>query len=318
VLSGSSLVYDLWITPTDRQLLLSSAVERHIVRWLVNSDVEIKVRRCFDAQRYEEALALLQAEISRSKDADWYCLYLAGQASRHLNRFKDAEEYLRSASQSPGGNHAAVFLALGIALQLQEKYGEACVAFLDGLALERDNDSILNSLAMTYRKMNRFEEALTTYEKALIGFFRRLAMSLNNSPNNPIVQHRNTQGQLWVSKAAEMAMFIAATIEGTSTVAFPTPESAEIEARTQSHKGLLWSVGQKDGKKTVVFLPNFFDTLRQQLRATPMYAVLLNNLGGVLAALQRKDDAQKCFLESIEFTPNGCEYPAPKYGLARL
>jgi tetratricopeptide (TPR) repeat protein len=176
----------------------------------------------------------------------------------------------------------------------------------------------LNSLALTYRKMNRFEEALESYEKALTGFCRRLAMSLCNNPNNPIIPYTDTRGQLWISKAAEMAMFVAATIEGTTTVAFPTGESAEIEARTKSHKGLLWTAGQKDGTKTVAFLPNFFDTFREQLRATPMYAILLNNLGGVLAALHRKEDARKCFLESIEFTPKGYEYPPPKYALARL
>lgn len=277
-----------------------------------------QVQRCFDEHRFDEALSLLKLEISRSPKPDWYSLYLAGQAARFLNRLQDAERYLRSAIDAGGNQCAEVFLGLGIVLQLQDKFGEACVAFVDALALEKENDAVLNSLALTYRKMNRLDDALATYERALTGFCRRLAMSLDNSPSNDIIGHADTKGQLWTSKAVEMAMFIAVTIEGTSALAFPTGETAALEARTKAHKGLLWTTQQANGKKTVVVLPNFFDTFRVQLRESRMYAVLLNNFGGVLAALGRKDDARKCFLESIEFTPAGFDYPAPRYGLTQL
>jgi tetratricopeptide (TPR) repeat protein len=277
-----------------------------------------QVRRCFDERRFDEALTLLELEIAHAPKPDWHSLYLAGQAARFLNRLQDAEKYLRSSITAGGHQRAEVHLGLGIVLQLQDKFGEACVAFVDALATEKDNDAVLNSLALTYRKMNRLEDALTTYEKALTGFCRRLAMSLDNSPSNPIIDYRNTTGQLWSSKAVEMAMFIAVTTEGTSAIAFPTGQSAEIEARTKAHKGLLWTVQQANGKKTVVILPNFFDTFREQLRESRTYAVLLNNFGGVLAALGRNDDARKCYLESIEFTPSSFDYPAPRHGLSQL
>jgi len=196
--------------------------------------------------------------------------------------------------------------------------GEACVAFVEALAIEKDNDSVLNSLALTYRKMNRLEDALATYEKALTAFCRRLAMSLDNRPSNRIVGYTDTKGQLWISKAVEMALFVAITTEGTSAVAFPTGESADHEAHTKAHKGLLWTVQQVNGNKTVVLLPNFFDTFRERLRESRTYAVLLNNLGCVLAALGRTDDARKCFSESIEFAPPGFDYPAPRHGLTQL
>jgi tetratricopeptide (TPR) repeat protein len=211
-----------------------------------------------------------------------------------------------------------VLLGLGIVLQLQDRLGEACAAFLDALAIEKDNHFVLNSLALTYRKMNRLEAALTTYERALTAFCRELAMSLDNNPNNVIVGHADTEGELWISKVIEMAMFVAVTIEGTSAVAFPSGESAELETRTKAHKGLLWTVQRANGAQTVVILPNFVDTFREQLRESRTYAVLLNNLGSVLAALGRRGDARKCFLESIEFTPPGFDYSAPRHGLAEL
>jgi len=280
--------------------------------------IQNQVRRCFDERRFDEALALLELEIAHGPKPDWHPLYLAGQAARFLNRLQDAEKYLRSATNASGNQRPEVLLGLGIVLQLQDKFGEACVAFVDALAIEKDNDAVLNSLALTYRKMNRLDDALATYEKALTGFCRRLAMSFDNSPNNNIIGHSDTKGELWTSKAVEMAMFVAVTIEGTSAVAFPTGESAELEARTKAHKGLLWTVQQANEKKTVVILPNFFDTFREQLRDSRTYAVLLNNFGRVHAALGRKQDAQKCFLESIEFTPSGVDYPAPRHGLTQL
>lgn len=284
----------------------------------MDQHIQNQIRRCFDERRFDEALTLLELEIVHTPKPDWHPLYLAGQAARFLNRIPEAEKYLRSAINAGGNQRAEVHLGLGIVLQLQNKFGEACVAFVDALAIEKDNDAALNSLALTYRKMNRLEDALATYEKALTGFCRRVVMSLDNSPINPIIDYRNTTGQLWSSKAVEMAMFIAVTMAGTSAVAFPTGQSAEIEARTKAHKGLLWKVQEASGKKTVVILPNFFDTFREQLRESRTYAILLNNFGGVLAALGRKDDARKCYLESIEFTPSGFDYPAPRHGLTQL
>lgn len=277
-----------------------------------------RVRHFFEEGRFDEASALLELEIARSPRPDWHTLYLAGQAARFLNRLQDAEKHLRSAINAGGDQWAEVLLSWGILLQIQKKYGEACVAFIDALAIEKDNFAVLNSLALTYRKMNRLEDALATYEKALTAFCRQLVMSLDNSPNNAIVGYADTKGQLWSSKAAEMAVFIAATIEGTCAVGFPTGESAELEARTKAHKGLLWTVHEANGTKTVVILPNFLDTFRVSLRESRTYAVLLNNFGSVLAALGRKDDACKCFLESIEFTPSGFDYPAPRNGLSQL
>jgi tetratricopeptide (TPR) repeat protein len=113
--------------------------------------IQNQVRRCFDERRFDEALALLELEIAHSPVPDWHSLYLAGQAARFLNRLPDAEKYLRSAISAGGNDRAEVLLGLGIVLQLQEKLGEACVAFVDALAIEKDNDAVLNSLALTYR-----------------------------------------------------------------------------------------------------------------------------------------------------------------------
>jgi tetratricopeptide (TPR) repeat protein len=87
-----------------------------------------RVQQCFQNKRYEDALMILRRALSQEKDWDWNTLYLAGQACRFLNRMKDAQQYLEAAV-ALSDKQAAVFLALGIVDQLQEKYEKACAIY---------------------------------------------------------------------------------------------------------------------------------------------------------------------------------------------
>lgn len=276
-----------------------------------------RVQQCFEGKRYEDALAILQRALSRERD--WNTLHLAGQACRFLNQLTDAEQLLESAV-AMDDKQATAFLALGIVYQLQEKYEKAVSAFQKSVTLEPGHEVARNSLALTYRKMNRLTEALEQYEAALTGVFRRIALSLQNNPHNPVLLHRDTVGKTWTGKATEMMVFLAALTPGVESVAWPSGEQAEEESKTQANGGLLFKkvVEPGSGKQVLYFLPNYFSTVREHLKNDLTYAIMLNNIGGVLAAMGRCEEAQKCFLESVEFTPTGTQYQAPHDGLKML
>ncbi len=275
-----------------------------------------RVQGCFQTKRYEEALTILRHSLSREKD--WNTLYLAGQACRFLGQLEEAEQYLKSAV-ALDDKQVPVLSALGIVYQLMEKYEQA-VAWLErAVKLEPGAELAQNSLALTYKKMGRFEDALQHYEAALTALFRRLALNLHNSPESPRLPHRDTDGKLWTKKAFEMMLFLAALTSGIDKVAWPSGEEAEREERTGTNRGLLYKQVMDSSKQRVLyFLPNYFNTVRERLREEPTYAILLNNIGSMLAEMGRCDEARQCFQEAIEFTPTGIKYNDPHEGLRAL
>jgi tetratricopeptide (TPR) repeat protein len=287
----------------------------------VSMDAELfqRVQWCFDQRRYGDALQLLELFVSRAREPHWNVLYLAGQANRFLGRLDEAQQYLRKSLAAPGGRQAEVLHALGIVLQKQEKLAEAIIVFKETLELQKDHDPALNSLALTYKMMGQLHDAHLTYERAVTAYFRRLAMSLENAEDNELLLHEETEGDLWRRKTLEMAMFLAAVTEGIDEVLFPTGEQAIEEANRPRYRGKLYlRIRTASGKDGLYFLPNFFNTMRERLKESLTYAVLLNNLGTVFAAMGRLADARTCFKEAIEFTPEGARYDAPRDGLAAL
>ena len=66
-----------------------------------------------------------------------------------------------------------------------------------------------------------------------------------------------------------------------------------------------------DGKKTLVVLPYALEKTHKMLRSDQMYATIKNNIGVCFIELGNIDAAQEQFRESIEFIPDGYNYPDP-------
>jgi tetratricopeptide (TPR) repeat protein len=66
-----------------------------------------------------------------------------------------------------------------------------------------------------------------------------------------------------------------------------------------------------DGKKTLVVLPYAMEKTHEMLRSDPMYAIIKNNIGVCLMELGDVNSAREQFKESIEFIPDGYDYPDP-------
>lgn len=103
-----------------------------------------------EQKRFDEALSLLWIALAEDP-LNWYAWYLAGQCSRFLNDIKGAITQLsRAAELMP--NEPEIFLGLGIALQLGERWDDAINALQHAIELDSDMALAYNSLALTYIK----------------------------------------------------------------------------------------------------------------------------------------------------------------------
>jgi len=124
---------------------------------------------------------------------------------------------------------------------------------------------------------------------------------MNNDSGSRIIKHADTSGQQWVEYAIQGALYLA-SVDGVSTLAWPSDEMAMEEERTEAHKGLYY-IDRKaeDGKITRLFLPNFFNTFRKTLQADRLYADLIGNRGSVLDAMGKTEEALLSYEEAEEF-----------------
>ncbi len=253
-------------------------------------------------ERFSEALELYQ-QLIEAEPESWNYWYMAGQCHRFLGKLQDAERCMRHAvllepAETP------VLNALGIVLQLQERYAEACRVFAQAIAVDPDHELAWNSLALTQRKAGEFEKAAHNYDAGLKALARKIVKAMKNSSSSSILKHRDTVGHLWVEHAMFGAMFLVTSADNIGSVAWPTGEQATEEERTEEHGGLFWQdLRQQDGTKQRLFFPNYFNTFRETLRQDGSYANLVGNRGTVLELLGRHDEAQQHFDEAQEFMP---------------
>ncbi len=250
--------------------------------------------------RFDEALPLLEAALDRD-GADWNLRYLAGQCARFLGDLDGAVRHLTGAV-ALRDDEPEIHLALGIAHQLAERWDHAVGALLRAIELDRNYHLAYNSLALTQRKRGELEKAAHNYDAGAKALARGKVESLENIPSSPLLKHRDTRGRLWVDHAIHAAFDLAGRAEGVTSVGFPTGEQAAREEHNERHAGLYWVDRPTDDGRTVRhFLPNYFNTLREQFRQDPAYANLLGNRARVLELLGRTDEALIHLAEAMEF-----------------
>ena len=125
-----------------------------------------------------------------------------------------------------------------------------------------------------------------------------------NQDSEVIYKHRDTNGQLWMEYAIYAALHLTSITDGIDGVAWPTGAQAIEEERTEKHGALFWVDNQnEEGENVRLFLPNYFNTFREQLRKDIVYSNLMGNRGTVLDAVGKNDEAQQHFNEATEFIP---------------
>jgi tetratricopeptide (TPR) repeat protein len=254
------------------------------------------------AQRFGEALPLLRQAIEAAP-SQWNAWYMAGQCCRFLNDIDSAIAYLERAAGLER-DEAYVFLALGIARQLRGQWNGAIEAFRQAITLDPDFELAYNSLALTQRKAGETEKAMHNYDAGGKALARRIVKSMRNSRSSPIFKHRDTVGTLWREYAIYAALYLVSSANGISGIALPSGEEAMEEERTEKNAGLYWiDLPNSTGETTRLFLPNFFNTIRESFKHEPSYANLIGNRGTVLDLLGRHDEARQHLDEATEFQP---------------
>jgi len=228
---------------------------------------------------------------------------MAGQCCRFLGDIDGAIEHLSRAADLKR-DVAPIFLALGIAFQLRNQWGDAIETFRHALEIDPDYDLAYNSLALTQKKNGELDKALHNYDAGAKALSRRIVKSMRNDRSSLILKHQETVGTLWFEYAGYAALYLTSIAEGINNIAFPNGEHALEEETTEKHAGLYWIDGLNDRKETVrLFLPNYFNKFREILKRDAAYSTLVGNRGTVLQLLGRHDEANQHFDEAIEFQP---------------
>ncbi len=253
---------------------------------------------------FKEALPILESVIHDDPD-DWNSIYLAGQCWRFLGNTSKAINLLKS-SLSLHNKDSSVWLALGIAQQLEDKYPDAISSLKRAIDLDPDSAVAYNSLALTSKKNNEPKVAKDVYEGGIKALSRSIAKKLVNNKNNTIFNHANLDAYLWTEYAMFGAIYICSLDETVKSMGWLKGDMAIKEETEQTHGGLYWE-DKKDnnGEKIRLFLPNYFNTFVRALLADQLYANLTGNRGVVLEELGENEDAMKHFSEADTFMEQG-------------
>jgi len=254
------------------------------------------------AGRFVEALPVM-VQATRVYPKNYGYWHMAGQCFRFVEDFPNAIRYLKEAARLDPSEKGA-FLALGIAFQLHGQFYNAIGAFSKALEIDPDFDLAYNSLALTQMKKGDFEFALHNYDEALKAITRHLVKTFVNSPGRGIAKFHDSPHSLWSEYAIFGALFIASSDGSIEKLAWPTGEFAMKEEREEGFEGLFWNDQiDSEGKKTRLFLPNYFNTFSMRLRDNADYARLIRAKGTALEELGRVDEARKHYEESDYFRP---------------
>ena len=201
--------------------------------------------------------------------------YMNGQAYRFLENFPEAVKHLKSAVELDE-TYKEWFLALGIALQLDEQLEESIDAFRQANLIDQDYHLPYNSAAISFRKMGDFKKAIEVYDQGIIAFIRNFLSTYENNRKQKIYKHTNVGTDLYLKYSMEALVEHGVRFD-TGYLLFPTPEMAMHEMETREHEGLMWVKKETKKGDAILYLPNCFDTIRAYLASDSFYCMALEN-----------------------------------------
>lgn len=125
--------------------------------------------------------------VVRLAPSQWNAWYMAGQCCRFLNNIDGAIQHLSRAAELKR-DEPSIFLALGIAFQLNTQSDKAIMAFRRAIEIDSDYELAYNSLALTQRTSGELDKALYNYDAGAKALARRIVKAMRNSRSNPILK----------------------------------------------------------------------------------------------------------------------------------
>lgn len=204
--------------------------------------------------------------------------------------------FVRLIKTSP--NDWSLYYMAGQCLRFSSRLPES-VHYLDKAAsLNPDEPQVFLALGIARQLTNDFDLALEALKQAI-----QLDPHLIAAYNSIGLTYRKMgdfrKALEWYSRASETIFSVANEI-----------------ANDEKEKNFLEKI--INGNKELVILPHLFEKTHEILRSDQTYAILKNNIGICLVELGQIDAAREQFTESIEFIPDGYEYPDPYRNLESI
>ncbi len=143
--------------------------------------MEESIAELISARKYRQALEILKDDLILAPN-DWYANYLAGVALRFLGDFGQAIVHLTAATKSRPHDDA-ICLALGIAYQLSGQMEESILALKKAIQIQENLIEAYNSLGLTYRKLERFQDALEWYDMDVGRLIKLVSATIDEDPS---------------------------------------------------------------------------------------------------------------------------------------
>ena len=264
-----------------------------------------EIEKTFNNKEFDEViekLSPLVKNVDNNKQTDiplWNIYYLIGQSYRFKKDFKNASWYLKKSVKT--FEDFSNLKALGIVCHQIGEYNEAIKLHSRSLDLDDTQPLSWNSLAYTQKYMKQYDKAEKNYETGINVHFKNIVKSLNNSRNSVFYPHNEVASQpLFAQYALDAAIYLTVK-KNYNSISVPNAAAAEAINKDETRKSLYWSIHTtKDGEKTFVVMPNFFNTLLHKLLKDETYFLLLGNKAEVLE-LQGKEEAKKYWAEAKLF-----------------
>ena len=266
-----------------------------------------EIEKIFKDKKFNEVIEKLLPLIKsteNNKQTDipiWNIYYLIGQSYRFKEDYKNASSYLKKSVETY--ENPSNLKALGIVYHQVGSYNEAINLHTKSLGLDDTQPSTWNSIGISQKYLKQYDKAETNYETAINVHLKNIVKSLNNSKNSVFYPHSDNmfKAPLFTKYAMDAAILLTVK-KNYDSISAPSGAAAEAITVDESRKSLYWSEQiTKDGKKTFLIMPNFFNTLFYSLFKNKTYFILISNKAEVLELQEKEDEAKKYWTEANLF-----------------
>ena len=211
--------------------------------------------------------------------------------------FVDALSILLPVIEGDPHDWEAFYLA-GQCCRFMQDFPSAVQFLAKANTLHQDDAEVLLALGIALQLNGQFQKAIQELEHAV-----RLEPTLISAYNSIGLTYRKlgrpNDALTWYSRAADTLLSMA---------------RAEVTRRPD----LCYRDEIVNGERTRTVLPYLFIKVKSLLGSDPTYSIIKNNIGICLLAFNDTEAARKAFEESIEFIPEGYNYPDPLKNLRLL
>jgi tetratricopeptide (TPR) repeat protein len=216
-----------------------------------------------------------------------------GDAQSGMNLLK--EEFLKTPYDWKIHYHT------GMAWRIIGDLDKAIFSYKRAIQLCPDNESSghINyyGLGIAFQLKGDFDNAIDNLRKAY-------------QLDNTSVQALNSLG-LTYKKKGDLEKAIEIYNHACQTMMNNIMQKLQAEGHEPTHQS-------PDDEKVAIVNMEIFNHVPGKLKEDNLYCMLQNNIGVCYAEMGKIEEAKSAFRESIQFIPDGFDYPAPYYGLQQL